>query len=57
MKLLASDVESVVVPDTGHWLAEESPKALLAALTPFLAPYREGAAAGRSSRSLETAAS
>ena len=41
MKLVADDVKSVVIPDTGHFLAEESPDELLAALTPFLAPYRE----------------
>ena len=41
MKLVADDVQSVVIPDTGHFLAEESPDELLAALTPFLAPYRE----------------
>jgi hypothetical protein len=44
MKLVADDVQAVVIPDTGHFLAEESPDALLAALTPFLAPYLEGAA-------------
>jgi pimeloyl-ACP methyl ester carboxylesterase len=44
MKLVADDVQAVVIPDTGHFLAEESPEALLAALTPFLAPYLEGAA-------------
>jgi pimeloyl-ACP methyl ester carboxylesterase len=38
--LVADDVQSVVIPDTGHFLAEESPDQLLAALTPFLAPYR-----------------
>jgi hypothetical protein len=35
----------VVIPDTGHFLAEESPDELRAALTPFLAAYRDGAAA------------
>jgi pimeloyl-ACP methyl ester carboxylesterase len=45
MKLLATNVQSVVIPDTGHWLAEESPDQLLAALTPFLAPYRDASAA------------
>jgi pimeloyl-ACP methyl ester carboxylesterase len=40
MKLVADDVESVVIPDTGHFLAEESPDELLAALAPFLASYR-----------------
>jgi pimeloyl-ACP methyl ester carboxylesterase len=41
MQHLASDVQRVVIPDAGHWLAEESPDQLLAALTPFLAPYRD----------------
>jgi hypothetical protein len=26
----------------GHWLAEEAPEELMAALRDFLAPYREG---------------
>src|SRR3954451_23799043 len=45
---VADDVQSVVIPGTGHFLAEEAPDELLAALTPFLAPYRDGARAGRS---------
>jgi pimeloyl-ACP methyl ester carboxylesterase len=43
MQHLASDVQSVVIPDAGHWLAEEAPDQLLAALKPFLAPYRDAA--------------
>lgn len=35
---VAPDAQSVVIPETGHFLAEESPEELLAALTPFLAP-------------------
>jgi nitrous oxide reductase len=31
-----------VIPDAGHWVAEEAPEEMLAALTEFLAPYREG---------------
>jgi pimeloyl-ACP methyl ester carboxylesterase len=34
-------VRGVVVPDCGHFVAEESPEAMLAALGDFLAPYRE----------------
>jgi hypothetical protein len=30
----------------GHWVAEEAPDDLLAALTPFLAPYRAGTVEG-----------
>jgi pimeloyl-ACP methyl ester carboxylesterase len=41
LRLAADDVTGVVIPDTGHFVAEESPDALLAALTPFLAPYRD----------------
>jgi pimeloyl-ACP methyl ester carboxylesterase len=44
---VAPEVQSVVIPDTGHFLAEESPEELLAALTPFLAPYRDAASAGQ----------
>jgi pimeloyl-ACP methyl ester carboxylesterase len=46
MKLVAEDVQSMVLPGAGHWVAEQAPEALLAALTPFLAPYRDAAAAG-----------
>jgi pimeloyl-ACP methyl ester carboxylesterase len=46
MKLTADDVQSVVIPDTGHWLAEQAPEETLDALTAFLAPYRDGPAAG-----------
>jgi pimeloyl-ACP methyl ester carboxylesterase len=42
MKLVADDVQSLVIPDTGHWVAEEAPEEMLAALTVFLAPYRDG---------------
>jgi pimeloyl-ACP methyl ester carboxylesterase len=44
MKLVADDVQTVVLPDSGHWVAEEAPEALLAAVTEFLAPYKEEAA-------------
>ena len=45
MRLVADDVQSVVIPGAGHWVAEEAPDEMLAALTAFLAPYRDGAAA------------
>ena len=45
MKLVADDVRAVVLPGSGHWVAEQAPEELLAALTEFLAPYREGAVA------------
>jgi pimeloyl-ACP methyl ester carboxylesterase len=41
MKLTADDVQTLVIPDCGHWLAEQAPDEMLAALTAFLAPYRE----------------
>jgi pimeloyl-ACP methyl ester carboxylesterase len=42
MELVADDVQTVVIPDTGHWVAEQAPEEMVAALTEFLAPYREG---------------
>lgn len=42
MRLGAADVQSVIIPDCGHYPAEEAPDAMLDALIPFLAPYREG---------------
>jgi pimeloyl-ACP methyl ester carboxylesterase len=45
MKLVADDVQTVVLPGAGHWVAEQAPEALLDALTAFLAPYKEAHAA------------
>ena len=45
MRLIADDVESVVISGAGHWVAEQAPDQVVAALTAFLAPYRDGAAA------------
>ena len=42
MKLVADDVQGVVLPGSGHWVAEQAPEELLAAVTDFLAPYRDG---------------
>jgi pimeloyl-ACP methyl ester carboxylesterase len=42
MKLVADDVQSHVFPGIGHWLAEQAPDEMVAVLTEFLAPYREG---------------
>ena len=47
MKLTADDVQTLVIPGIGHWLAEQAPDELVAALTQFLAPYRDGPAATR----------
>jgi pimeloyl-ACP methyl ester carboxylesterase len=38
---LANDVQTAVIPGAGHWFAEEAPEETIAALTPFLAPYRD----------------
>jgi pimeloyl-ACP methyl ester carboxylesterase len=45
MKRAADDVQGVVFPAVGHWLAEQAPDELVAALTEFLAPYRDGGVA------------
>jgi pimeloyl-ACP methyl ester carboxylesterase len=47
MKLVADDVQGVVLPDAGHWVAEQAPEALLDAMAEFLAPYRDGTAVER----------
>ena len=39
----ANDVQTVVIPGVGHWVAETGPEEMLAALTAFLAPYRDAA--------------
>jgi len=43
MKLAADDVQAMVIPGCGHWVAEQAPDELLAAVTAFLAPYRDAA--------------
>jgi pimeloyl-ACP methyl ester carboxylesterase len=50
MKLVADNVQSAIIRNCGHWVAEEKPQDLLAVLTPFLAPYAQGAATGRARR-------
>jgi pimeloyl-ACP methyl ester carboxylesterase len=50
MKLVADDVQTVVLPGTGHCVAEQAPEELLAVLTAFLASYRDGAAAAHNPR-------
>ena len=44
MRVLADDVQTAVIPGTGHWVAEDAPEATLAALTAFLAPYASAVA-------------
>src|SRR6202521_3390431 len=41
MRTAATDVQEMVIPNSGHWLMEEQPKAPVAAVRPFL----EGSAA------------
>jgi len=36
MQLAANNVQTLVIPNSGHFVAEEAPKQLLAALIPFL---------------------
>lgn len=50
MKDLATNVQTVVIPGAGHWVAEEAPEGMVAALTPFLAPYRDRPAAAHTPR-------
>ncbi|MEU6401511.1 alpha/beta hydrolase [Streptomyces sp. NPDC046985] len=40
MKLTANNVQSLVVPGSGHWVQEEAPAQMVAGLNSFLAPYR-----------------
>jgi pimeloyl-ACP methyl ester carboxylesterase len=40
MKLTADDVQTLVIPDTGHWLAEQAPDQMVTALDAFLTGYR-----------------
>ena len=47
MQLVADDVQTVVLSGSGHWVAEQAPDELLAELTAFLAPYRDGHASAR----------
>ena len=48
--LAADDVQTLVIPDCGHHPPEETPEETLAALTAFLAPYRDGQAAANHPR-------
>ena len=41
MKLAADNVQALVIPGCAHWVPEEAPEQTLAALTAFLAPYRD----------------
>jgi pimeloyl-ACP methyl ester carboxylesterase len=41
MKLTADDVQILVIPGIGHWLAEQAPNEMVAALRAFLKPYQK----------------
>jgi pimeloyl-ACP methyl ester carboxylesterase len=41
MRLVADDVQGLVLDGAAHWVAEQAPDELLAALTKFLAPYHD----------------
>src|SRR5690349_6332751 len=47
MKLVADDVQTMVLAGYGHWVAEQATQELLAALTTFLAPYRDATTAAQ----------
>ena len=47
MKLTADDVQTLVIPGCGHWVAEQASSELLVALAAFLAPYRDGTSAAQ----------
>ena len=47
MKLTADDVQTLVIPGCGHWVAEQAPSELLVALAAFLAPYWDGTSAAQ----------
>jgi pimeloyl-ACP methyl ester carboxylesterase len=45
MRIVANDVQGLIIPGAGHFVAEEAPDAVLAGLTKFLAPYHDGSSA------------
>jgi hypothetical protein len=54
MNNAADDVQTLVIP-TGHWLMEQAPDQMLAALTAFLAPTRRRTTLPCASRRLSQA--
>lgn len=49
MQALAANVQSAVIPGTGHWIAEDAPDAMLETLLAFLGPDGDTASAPSSS--------
>lgn len=56
MKPAAADVQTVVIPGAGYRVAEQAPEEMVAALTAFLAPYREGSVTAQTRRPPDVAA-
>jgi pimeloyl-ACP methyl ester carboxylesterase len=46
MELVADEVQTVVLADCAHWVAEQAPEAVVAELTVFLKPYRDAMTSG-----------
>jgi pimeloyl-ACP methyl ester carboxylesterase len=44
MRIAADDVQGLVIPGVGHFVAEEAPDDMAAALNDFLTSYRNEAA-------------
>jgi pimeloyl-ACP methyl ester carboxylesterase len=42
MNLVADNVQTAIIPGSGHWVAEKAPEQLLSAISVFLAPYQTG---------------
>jgi pimeloyl-ACP methyl ester carboxylesterase len=40
MRPATTDVETAIIPNAGHWVAEQNPAGMIEALTTFLASYR-----------------
>jgi pimeloyl-ACP methyl ester carboxylesterase len=55
MQTVATDVRGLVIPGAGHFVAEEAPKQMIAALTEFLAPHRDGSSARQDASALTSA--
>lgn len=43
MRAAATDVQTLVIPGAGHWLAEQAPQQMIDSISTFLAPYRTAA--------------
>ncbi|HTE65564.1 MAG TPA: alpha/beta hydrolase [Candidatus Binatia bacterium] len=57
MSAIAADLQTVIIAGAGHWVAEQAPDELLAELTAFLAPFRDGEGAAREAGQYAAAAS